>query len=97
MSGFFGLVREDGKTVQREFLESVAKDLSFRGPDGTRAWTGRGAGGCYASMLTGPVRQSARQFVTLGIATGCWGMCVWMGAANCGDNSPSKKKSSQMI
>src|ERR1700690_1879622 len=65
MSGFFGMVRQDGRTVEKEFLETVARELSVRGPDGTGVWSHRGAGGCYASLRTGPAKQSERQAVTL--------------------------------
>lgn len=65
MSGFFGMLRLGGTAVEREFLDRIARELSFRGPDGTCVWTNRGAGGCFASMRTGPAKQSQRQAVTL--------------------------------
>ncbi len=34
MSGFFGILRSDGKGIQPELLQRVAAVLRFRGPDG---------------------------------------------------------------
>jgi hypothetical protein len=34
VSGFFGLIRHDGNRVEEGFLEGVAEQLTFRGPDG---------------------------------------------------------------
>jgi asparagine synthase (glutamine-hydrolysing) len=61
MSGFFGIVRQAGKPVEERFLERVAEELSFRGPDGKSVWTQAGVGGCFVWMRTGPARQSSRQ------------------------------------
>ena len=38
MSGFFGIVREDGQPVSERSLEEVAEALRFRGPDGVSIW-----------------------------------------------------------
>ena len=61
MSGFFGLVREDGKPVEERFLGEIAQQLSFRGPDGMSVWAGGNVGGCFTWMRTGPASQAAHQ------------------------------------
>jgi asparagine synthase (glutamine-hydrolysing) len=61
MSGFFGIVRQDGKPIEERFLERVAEEFSFRGPDGKGVWTQASVGGCFAWMRTGPARQSSQQ------------------------------------
>lgn len=58
MSGFFGIVREDGQHVSERLLEEVAEALRVRGPDGASIWREGRLGGCFAKMRTGPVRQA---------------------------------------
>ena len=38
MSGFFGMVRQDGKPVEERLLQRIADELTFRGPDGSSVW-----------------------------------------------------------
>lgn len=66
MSGFFGLLRQDGETIERKLLEAVAQELSVRGPDGTGIWSLGGVGGCFTFLRTGPAKQSEQQAVKLG-------------------------------
>lgn len=73
MSGFFGILRLDGKRVEEQFLVEIAEALRFRGPDGTSIWTKEGVGGCFARMETGPVRQAGTQPVCLGDRFLLWG------------------------
>ena len=61
MSGFFGMIRQDGKPVDERFLEKIAEKLSFRGSDGTSVWARANVGGCFALMRTGPAPQAAQQ------------------------------------
>jgi asparagine synthase (glutamine-hydrolysing) len=61
MSGFFGMVREDGKPVEERFLVEIAEQLSFRGPDGRSVWTRANVGGCFTWMRTGPASQASQQ------------------------------------
>lgn len=73
MSGFFGIVRQDGSTVEVCFLEAIAEELRFRGQDGTSVWTTDGIGGCFVRMQTGPARQAERQPVDLAGRYWLWG------------------------
>jgi asparagine synthase (glutamine-hydrolysing) len=61
MSGFFGMVREDGKPVEERFVEEIAEQLSFRGPDGRSVWTRANVGGSFTLMRTGPANQASQQ------------------------------------
>src|ERR1700752_2824423 len=61
MSGFFGMVREDGNPVEKRFLEGIADQLNFRGPDGTSLWARSNVGGCFTLMRTGPANQAPQQ------------------------------------
>lgn len=64
MSGFFGILRLDGQPVEERFLERIAAEMSFRGPDGTGIWNHAGIGSAFALMRTGPVEQAPRQPVS---------------------------------
>lgn len=66
MSGFFGMVRSDGTSVEPRFLEMIAQRLRFRGPDGGQTWAQDGFGACFAYLDTGTRHQSRRQPVKLG-------------------------------
>jgi len=64
VSGFFGVVRQDGKPVSQKVLDVVAEKMSFRGPDGQNVWRHENLGSCFALMRTGPAKQAAQQPVT---------------------------------
>jgi asparagine synthase (glutamine-hydrolysing) len=66
MSGFFGMLRTDGVTVEQRFLDQVAERLRFRGPDGGQTWAKDGLGTCFAYLETGTRHQSCSQPVRLG-------------------------------
>ena len=61
MSGFFGMLRQDGKPVEERLLEGIAERMSFRGPDGKNVWARANVGGCFALMRTGPGSQAPQQ------------------------------------
>lgn len=61
MSGFFGILRQDGRPVDLPLLEKIAQKLSFRGPDATSVWVRDNVGGSFALMRTGPARQGSQQ------------------------------------
>ena len=65
MSGFFGIVRTDGKPVEREVLEGICESLKFRGPDGSNTWVRNNLGFCYTFLETGTPRQAGAQPVSL--------------------------------
>ncbi|HYA63033.1 MAG TPA: asparagine synthase-related protein [Candidatus Sulfotelmatobacter sp.] len=73
MSGFFGMVRQDGSAVDIRFLEAIAEELRFRGQDGVTVWTEGGIGGCFVRMQTGPARQAETQPVSLAGRYWLWG------------------------
>lgn len=73
MSGFFGIVREDGQHVSERLLEEVAEALRVRGPDGVSIWREGGLGGCFAKMRTGPVRQAEEMPLGIGGRFRWWG------------------------
>ncbi|MGB9510766.1 MAG: asparagine synthase-related protein, partial [Candidatus Acidiferrum sp.] len=61
MSGFFGMLRQDGKPVETGLLERIATEMSFRGPDANHVWVRGNVGGCFTLMRTGPAKQASRQ------------------------------------
>jgi len=61
MSGFFGMIRQDGKAIDERFLQRIAEELSFRGAEGKNVWSRANVGGCFAWMQTGPARQASQQ------------------------------------
>jgi asparagine synthase (glutamine-hydrolysing) len=61
LSGFFGIVRQDGQPVDARLLEKIVGQLDFRGQDGTSIWTQGNVGGCFVFMRTGPARQATQQ------------------------------------
>jgi hypothetical protein len=73
VSGFFGMIRDDGEPVDEQFLQKIAQALSFRGPDGTSVWSRDRIGGCFALMRTGPAPQAKAQPVHLGERLWLWG------------------------
>jgi len=73
VSGFFGMVRQDGSAVDIRFLEAIAEELRFRGQDGVTVWTEGGIGGCLVRMQTGPARQAETQPVSLAGRYWLWG------------------------
>ena len=66
MSGFFGILRSDGREVAPDLLQSVADALRFRGPDGENIWHQQGTGTCFSYLTTGPARQARQQPVSRG-------------------------------
>jgi asparagine synthase (glutamine-hydrolysing) len=66
MSGFFGIVRSDGREVSPKLLRDVAEVLRFRGPNGQNIWQQQGAGASFAYLATGPAKQAIQQPVTAG-------------------------------
>jgi asparagine synthase (glutamine-hydrolysing) len=73
VSGFFGMVREDGAQIDENLLHKIVEQMRFRGPDGLRVWSDKGIGGCFALMRTGPAPQAERQPVELGGRYRLWG------------------------
>lgn len=73
MSGFFGIIRQDGRPVDGRFLTRIVQALSFRGPDGQNTWTRFNVGACFTFMRTGPARQASRQPVTWEDRYWLWG------------------------
>jgi asparagine synthase (glutamine-hydrolysing) len=61
MSGFFGMLRLDGKPIEERFLEAIAEKMSFRGPHGRSVWKQDNLGGCFTLMRTGPAPQATQQ------------------------------------
>ena len=66
MSGFFGMVRTDGTAVEPRFLEGIAAQMRFRGPDGGQTWAKDAFGACFAYLETGTRHQSLTPPVQLG-------------------------------
>lgn len=60
MSGYFGMVREDGKAVDDRMLQRLVESLKFRGPHGSAIWTKGSAGGCFTLLRTGSTTQASR-------------------------------------
>jgi asparagine synthase (glutamine-hydrolysing) len=73
VSGFFAMVREDGKPVEEAFLKKIAQAMSFRGPHGANFWSHGAMGGAFALMRTGPAPQAEYQPVTLDGTFCLWG------------------------
>jgi asparagine synthase (glutamine-hydrolysing) len=65
MSGFLGIVHTDRAPVDAGLLERLAKQLEFRGPDGTNLCALDGAGFCFTFFRTGPAPQCERQPATV--------------------------------
>ncbi len=66
MSGFFGILRSDGREVASDLLQRFADALRFRGPDGENIWHQLGTGACFSYLATGPARQATQQPVSRG-------------------------------
>jgi len=73
VSGFFGIIYTDGRTVQQSLLNSIAGKMVFRGPHGTNVWSDQNLGSSFALMKTGPAPQSSRQPVSLSNRFWLWG------------------------
>jgi len=73
VSGYFGVVRFDGKPVDRKLLERVAEKLAFRGPNGTSIWSIEVCGGCFTRMDTHSAPQSLQQPVIFDQRYFLWG------------------------
>jgi len=61
VSGFLGMLRDDGIPVEERFLQEIAEELRFRGADGVSVWSEKGMGSCLAMMRTGPAPQAETQ------------------------------------
>jgi asparagine synthase (glutamine-hydrolysing) len=73
VNGFFGIVRQDGKPIEERFLDAIAEQLSFRGPNGRNVWKQNHVGGCFTWMQTGPARQASQQPVNWRDRFWLWG------------------------
>jgi asparagine synthase (glutamine-hydrolysing) len=73
VSGFFGILRQDGEPVSPQLLEIVSEKMSFRAPDGQNIWLQGNFGSCFAYMRTGPAKQAAQQPVTWCNRLWLWG------------------------
>ncbi|MFZ0639063.1 MAG: asparagine synthase-related protein [Candidatus Acidiferrales bacterium] len=70
MSGIAGIARSDGKPVDRELLQQMARWLSFRGPDAQQIWADGAVGLGHAAHLIRGDGTRALQPESLG--TGTW-------------------------
>jgi asparagine synthase (glutamine-hydrolysing) len=61
MSGFAGVVSEDGAIPETRLLDQMAARLAFRGPDATQVSTQEGVGFCFTLLRAGPGPQIAKQ------------------------------------
>jgi hypothetical protein len=61
VSGFFGMLRLDEKPIESRLPERIAKQMSFRGPDGMSICNLGRIAGCFALMRTGPAPQAPEQ------------------------------------
>jgi len=73
VSGYFGVVRLDGKRVDEDLIARIAERLAFRGPHGTQTWSGSDVGGCFTLMRTGSASQLQQQPLVLGERLFLWG------------------------
>jgi len=73
VSGYFGVVRFDGKPVERKLLEQIAEQLAFRGRDGVSIWSKQTCGGCFTRMDTHSAPQSLEQPVIFNQRYFLWG------------------------
>ncbi len=73
MSGFFGMLRLDEKPVESRLPERIAKEMSFRGPDGMSICNLGRIAGCFALMRTGPALQAPKQPVRWDDRLWLWG------------------------
>jgi asparagine synthase (glutamine-hydrolysing) len=73
VSGFFGILRLDQKSIENRFLDRIAAEMSFRGPDGINTWNQGRLAGCFALMRTGPVKQAPQQPVNWNNRFWLWG------------------------
>ena len=73
MSGFFFLLRTDGRAVEERLLHNIASSLEFRGLDATSVWAKGHFGGCFTWMRTGPAVQAKQQPVSLDDRLWLWG------------------------
>jgi asparagine synthase (glutamine-hydrolysing) len=72
VSGFFGMLRQDGQPVNPQLLEAISEKMNFRAPDGQNSWWRDNLGSCFAFMRTGPAKQAPQQPVTW-----CERFCLW--------------------
>ena len=61
MSGFWGILRQDGEPVSPQLLDVISAKMSFRAPDGQNIWREENLGSCFAWMRTGPAKQAPQQ------------------------------------
>jgi asparagine synthase (glutamine-hydrolysing) len=66
MSGFFGILRADGREISGELLRRVADALRVRGSTGETIWSEPGAGTYFSYLENKHARQPAAQPARLG-------------------------------
>jgi hypothetical protein len=59
MSGYFGMLRTDGVTVQEDFLQGITRSLAFRGPDGSCIQAKDALGFSFSFRELGPPARRA--------------------------------------
>ncbi|HEY1470837.1 MAG TPA: hypothetical protein VGF61_17490 [Candidatus Acidoferrum sp.] len=65
MSGFLGVVRQDGAAFDERLLDGILQRLRFRGPDAQNVFVECDFASCFSSLEVSPGRQSSRQPVVL--------------------------------
>jgi asparagine synthase (glutamine-hydrolysing) len=65
MSGFFGMIRDDGEPFDPAAYQKFVERLSFRGSGATTVWTRPGSGLCYAAFHSPSRSTSENQPATL--------------------------------
>jgi asparagine synthase (glutamine-hydrolysing) len=73
VSGFFGILRQDGKPVSPQLLQAISDKMAFRAPHGHNVWQRGNLGSCFALMRTGPAKQAPQQPVTWCQRFSLWG------------------------
>lgn len=73
MSGFFGMVRQDGNPVSEGLVREILGEMSYRGTDAQNIWLRSNIASCFAWMQTGPVRQASQQPVVWNDRLWLWG------------------------
>ena len=61
MSGFLGLLRQDGRGFDEHLLGRIADQLRFRGPDAQNLFVERDLAACFTLLQVSQGRQSTRQ------------------------------------
>jgi asparagine synthase (glutamine-hydrolysing) len=66
MSGFAAVFHLDGAPVDRDWLETMADFLAFRGPDGREVWTSGGVGMCHTLLRISAETDGRAQIASRG-------------------------------